>query len=270
MQNKNHHKKINGHIPQKRFGQNFLQDSEIIHKIVDAIKSHATVDEIIVEIGPGFGAITEILYKNFHNLHAIELDKFLALSLKDKFPNLSLHTMDALKFNFADFSQNLQQKIHVVGNLPYNISSPLLLHLLAHIDAIKSQYFMLQKEVVERMVAQPKSKEYGRISILLQAHYTMYKDIHVPPSAFFPPPKVNSATVFMKPNIKLNKQSSKVLEYITRICFSQRRKMLRSFVEQKSRFEEYGFALHRRAEEISVEEYIEVAQWWSKMYTDAS
>ena len=123
---------------------------------------------------------------------------------------------------------------------------------------------MLQKEVVGRMTADNNSKAYGRISILLQAYYTMYKTLDVPPHAFNPPPKVDSAVVYMKPNIKVSPQQAQKLEYITRICFSQRRKMLRGFVENKPIFEKYDFDLNRRAEEVGVEEYINLAKLWSE------
>ena len=255
--------KVNGHTAQKRLGQNFLNDNNIIQSIVYEIcKSANNKDEIVIEIGPGLGALTHQLIKNFTKFHAVELDKNLASKLNHTFNNIELYQQDVLDFDFTKFSSEKQKKIHIVGNLPYNISSPLLLHLIKHIDVVKSQHFMLQKEVVDRMIADNHSKAYGRISILLQAHYKMYKTLEVPPHAFNPPPKVDSAVVYMKPDIRLNPSQAKKLEYITRICFSQRRKMLRGFVENKHIFEKYEFDLNRRAEEASVEEYINLAKLW--------
>ncbi|MFM2343790.1 MAG: rRNA ((1518)-N(6)/adenine(1519)-N(6))-dimethyltransferase RsmA [Pseudomonadota bacterium] len=262
----NKHKKVDGHAPQKRFGQNFLHDTYIIQSIVSGIcKSASSPDDSVIEIGPGLGALTQYLVKNFKQLNVIEIDKHLAEKLPHKFSNINVYQQDVLNFDFTKFSNEQNNKIHVVGNLPYNISSPLLLHLINHIDVVNTQHFMLQKEVIDRMVADNHSKAYGRISILLQAHYTMYKTLDVPPEAFNPPPKVDSAVVYMKPNVQLTKEEAKKLEYITRICFSQRRKMLRGFVENKYIFEEFEFNLSRRAEEVSVSEYINLAKLWAKL-----
>jgi len=263
---KNNKSNIYGHTPQKQFGQNFLQDESIINDIVNQIKIYSNPNDYIIEIGPGLCALTDKLVMVFDNLQVIEIDKNLAYKISLKYPKLKLFNQDALKFDFNIFASSLNQKIHIVGNLPYNISSPLLLHLLTHINNIKSQHFMLQREVVDRMVATHKTKAYGRLSILLQAHYTMEKTIDVPPQAFFPPPKVDSAVVLMQPNIQVNLKEAKILEYLTRICFSQRRKMLRSFVEHKAIFEEYGIDLTKRAEEISVQEYLNLAKWWNESY----
>jgi 16S rRNA (adenine1518-N6/adenine1519-N6)-dimethyltransferase len=270
MHNKSN--KIQGHAPNKSFGQNFLQDNNIINAIVDGFSStiiHNTQNEsnnnCVVEIGPGLGALTDKLLSKFKHINVIELDNKLAAILAKKISSdsITIHQCDVLKFDFNLLVNNSHNnKINIIGNLPYNISSPLLLSLIQYIGIVQQQYFMLQKEVVDRMVAAPKSKDYGRLSIILQAHYKMYNVLHVPPACFFPPPKVNSAVVYMTPDLRITQIEKLDLEYITRICFSQRRKMMRGFVEHKDLFMQYGFDLSRRAEEVSVDEYIQLAKWW--------
>ncbi len=259
-----------GHLAQKRFGQNFLHDEMLIHQIIEHIKydyNAAGNEYQLMEIGPGLGALTTHLINLVtpQALNAIEIDTQLSQRLRNNWPEnkLCIHTQDVLQFDFtAHKNTQLNKKLHLVGNLPYNISSPLLLYLLKHIDVIAMQHFMLQKEVVERMIAAPHTKAYGRLSILLQAHYTMQKILDIPPYAFNPPPKVDSAIIRMQPCIKITQPYIQKLEYITRICFAQRRKMLRGFVMCKNIFESFGFDLNRRAEEVSVDEYIQLAKIW--------
>jgi 16S rRNA (adenine1518-N6/adenine1519-N6)-dimethyltransferase len=277
MANSNHktnnqHKYVHhqGHVAQKRFGQNFLHDEMCIHQIIEHIKyDYVGAHNVLMEIGPGLGALTKHLINiATAPLNVIEIDHQLSQRLRNNWSEdlLCIHMQDVLQFDFTLYQQSILQlqnkKIHLVGNLPYNISSPLLLYLLQHIHVISLQHFMLQKEVVERMVAEPHTKAYGRLSILLQAHYTMQKILDVPPYAFNPPPKVDSAVIRMQPCIRIQHQKIKQLEQITRMCFAQRRKMLRGFVMHKAIFEQLNFDLNRRAEEVSVDEYIQIAELW--------
>ncbi len=258
---------IHGHKANKSFGQNFLQDSKVIDDILYQIKNYAEKQDVVIEIGGGLGAISTGLIEHYQqNLFIIEIDNHLAQKLQTKYKDLVIFNQDVLKFNFEDFytthvaSNN--KKLHIVGNLPYNISSNLLLNLISCSDKIASQHFMLQDEVVNRMIAPHKTKDYGRLSIILQANYEMQKTIKVAPEAFFPVPKVNSAVVSMTPNKQLNAAQMKVLEYITRIFFSQRRKMLRGFIkgQEAEFFTDNGVDLSQRAEEISLEQYIFLAK----------
>ncbi|MES2259893.1 MAG: 16S rRNA (adenine(1518)-N(6)/adenine(1519)-N(6))-dimethyltransferase RsmA [Pseudomonadota bacterium] len=216
------------HIARKRFGQNFLHDKHVLGSITDAIAPAA--DDAMVEIGPGLGAMTEQLLRSLKQLHVVELDRDLVARLEKTFnpAKLVIHAGDALKFDFASLPVPEGQKLRVVGNLPYNISSPLLFHLADFAPLVLDQHFMLQKEVVERMVAEPGSKVYGRLSVMLQWRYDMSLLFIVPPEAFDPPPKVESAIVRMIPVANPLKCDGPTLEAVVLKAFSQRRKVIRN------------------------------------------
>src|SRR5579863_2149031 len=261
-----------GHFARKRFGQNFLVDLGVIDSIVDVIRPRR--GERMVEIGPGLGALTEPLIERLATpaapLHAVELDRDLIVRLKKKFGDLlELHAGDALAFDFGSLAAPSapvdKPTLRIVGNLPYNISSPLLFHLTTFAPVVIDQHFMLQNEVVERMVAEPGSKEFGRLSVMLQYRYVIDKLIDVPPEAFQPPPKVDSAIVRMIPYAphELASVDPAVLGEVVTAAFSQRRKMLRNTLSgyrDAVDFEALGFDLARRAEDVPVDEYVRVAQ----------
>jgi 16S rRNA (adenine1518-N6/adenine1519-N6)-dimethyltransferase len=216
------------HIPRKRFGQNFLTDQAVLHNIIAAIDPQA--DDSMVEIGPGLAAMTRLLLQRLRQLHVVELDRDLVARLNKDFDpaRLIVHAGDALKFDFSAIPVAPGQKLRVVGNLPYNISSPLLFHLAQIAPQVQDQHFMLQKEVVERMVAEPGSKTYGRLSVMLQWHYHMELMFVVPPTAFDPPPKVESAIVRMIPLAQPLACEQARLEQVVTKAFSQRRKVIRN------------------------------------------
>lgn len=261
-----------GHFARKRFGQNFLVDMGVIDSIVDVIRPQR--GERMVEIGPGLGALTEPLIERLATpeapLHAVELDRDLIVRLKNKFGELlQLHSGDALDFDFGslaapDAPAN-KATLRIVGNLPYNISSPLLFHLTSFAHCVIDQHFMLQNEVVERMIAEPGSKAFSRLSVMLQYRYVIDKQLDVPPEAFQPPPKVDSAIVRMIPYAlhELPDVNERVLGEVVTAAFSQRRKMLRNTLaafRDTVDFEAIGFDLQRRAEDVPVDEYVRVAQ----------
>jgi 16S rRNA (adenine1518-N6/adenine1519-N6)-dimethyltransferase len=261
-----------GHFARKRFGQNFLVDMGVIDSIVDVIRPQR--GERMVEIGPGLGALTEPLIERLATpeapLHAVELDRDLITRLKNKFGDLlELHSGDALDFDFGSLaapdSKDGKPSLRIVGNLPYNISSPLLFHLTTFAHCVIDQHFMLQNEVVERMIAEPGSKAFSRLSVMLQYRYVIDKQLDVPPEAFQPPPKVDSAIVRMIPYAphELPVVDERVLGEVVTAAFSQRRKMLRNTLgayRDKVDFEALGFDLQRRAEDVPVAEYVQVAQ----------
>lgn len=243
------------HIPRKRFGQNFLIDHGIIDGIVKAIDPRP--GQPLVEIGPGLMALTQPLVERTGQITVIELDRDLAARLRTK-PQLKVIESDVLKVDFTALAQELGvPKLRVAGNLPYNISSPILFHLLEHVDVIEDQHFMLQKEVIDRMVADAGTSDYGRLSVMLQWRYAMENVLFVPPESFDPPPKVNSAVVRMVPREHPAALDPKLLEEMVQVAFSQRRKILRSTLGKW--LEAKGFAgefdLQRRAEEVPVAEY---------------
>jgi len=218
------------HRARKRFGQNFLHDAGVIDRILRAI--HAKPGEQLVEIGPGQGALTEGLLGSGANLNVVELDLDLIPILQGKFAgheNFSLHQGDALKFDFARLSET-PGSLRVVGNLPYNISTPLIFHLLDHARLIRDMHFMLQKEVVERLAAQPGGGDWGRLSIMVQYHCRVEHLFNVGPGAFNPAPKVDSAIVRLVPHEVLPHpaRDHRLLENLVRQAFSQRRKTLRN------------------------------------------
>lgn len=216
------------HIARKRFGQNFLTDQIVLEDIIHAIAPQS--DDTMVEIGPGLGAMTRLLLRNLKQLHVIELDRDLVARLQrnHSFERVIVHAGDALQFDFAAIPLPAGKKLRVVGNLPYNISSPLLFHLADIAPLVLDQHFMLQKEVVERMVAEPGSKTYGRLSVMLQWRYQMKLLFIVPPSAFDPPPQVESAIVRMIPIIQPLACELPKLEAVVMKAFSQRRKVIRN------------------------------------------
>ncbi|MFC3609433.1 16S rRNA (adenine(1518)-N(6)/adenine(1519)-N(6))-dimethyltransferase RsmA [Stutzerimonas tarimensis] len=218
------------HRARKRFGQNFLHDAGVIHRILRAI--HAREDEHLVEIGPGQGAITEGLLGSGARLDVIELDHDLVPLLRTRFsqaPRFALHQGDALKFDFAQLAE-APRSLRIVGNLPYNISTPLIFHLLAHAPLIRDMHFMLQKEVVERMAASPGGGDWGRLSIMVQYHCQVEHLFNVGPGAFNPAPKVDSAIVRLTPHATAPHiaKDPLQLERIVREAFNQRRKTLRN------------------------------------------
>jgi 16S rRNA (adenine1518-N6/adenine1519-N6)-dimethyltransferase len=247
------------HIPRKRFGQHFLADGGIIESIVDAIAPQP--GQFMVEIGPGLAALTQPLVERLGQLTVIELDRDLAVRLRAH-PQLKVIESDVLKVNFAELAQSLDTpKLRVVGNLPYNISTPILFHLLGCVDVIEDQHFMLQKEVIDRMVARPCTSDYGRLSVMLQWRYAMENVLFVPPQSFNPPPRVDSAVVRMVPHATPAAVDVSLLSELVQVAFSQRRKLMRhtlgKWLETKAFSGE--FDVHRRAEEVPVSQYVDLA-----------
>ena len=247
------------HIPRKRFGQHFLADQAIIDAIVRAIDPRP--GQAMVEIGPGLGALTQPLVERLGKLAVIELDRDLAARLRSH-GQLAVTEADVLKVDFAELARSLGvPKARVVGNLPYNISTPILFHLLGFVDAISDQHFMLQKEVIDRMVARPATSDYGRLSVMLQWRYEMEDVLFVPPEAFDPPPRVDSAVVRMVPRAQPAPVDEKLLSELVQVAFSQRRKILRhtlgKWLEQRKFSGECD--LQRRDEEVPVAEYLSLA-----------
>lgn len=248
-----------GHIARKRFGQNFLVDQGVIDEIVRAIAPKP--GQALVEIGPGLGALTNPVVERCEKLTVIELDRDLAARLRKR-EELNVVESDVLKVDFAALAAQAGQKLRVIGNLPYNISSPILFHLLPVAEHVVDQHFMLQKEVVDRMVASPGCKDYGRLSVMLQWRYDMASVVDVPPGSFDPPPKVDSAVVRMTPWAQPEAVDVQVLEKMVAVAFSQRRKILRHTLGawMAERGLEGGFDLQRRAEEVPVADYLALAR----------
>jgi len=251
---------IEPHVARKRFGQNFLVSPGIVARIVEAIRPQA--GDHVVEIGPGLGALTEPLLARLDHLHVVEIDRDLIARLRERFPpgRLTIHEGDALKFDFSALGLGLR----VVGNLPYNISTPLLFHLDACADGVRDMHFMLQREVVERMVAAPGGADYGRLSVMLQYRFEMERLFLVPPGAFNPAPKVESAVVRMipRPREALAANDEALLEEIVKSAFAQRRKMLRNTLRERLREDDWatlGIDPMRRAEELTVGDYVRIA-----------
>ena len=245
------------HIARKRFGQHFLVDEAVIDGIVRAIDPQP--GQALVEIGPGLGAMTMPLLQRCSALTVIELDRDLAARLR-RHGGLTVVEADVLKVDFAALAAG--RPLRVVGNLPYNISTPILFHLLAFSACVQDQHFMLQKEVVERMAAGPGSKTYGRLSVMLQWRYRIEDVLDVPPEAFDPPPRVDSAVVRMEPlPLDAGIDPARLAELVA-VAFSQRRKILRHtlgrWLEQQG--VDAAFDLQRRAEEVPVAEYLALAR----------
>jgi 16S rRNA (adenine1518-N6/adenine1519-N6)-dimethyltransferase len=247
------------HIARKRFGQHFLSDSGVIDAIVRAIAPQP--DDPMVEIGPGLAALTQPLVERLGRLTVIELDRDLAERLR-RHPQLTVIESDVLKVDFAALAATAGRKLRVVGNLPYNISTPILFHLLEHVDQVRDQHFMLQKEVIDRMVAAPATAAYGRLSVMLQWRYAMEDVLFVPPESFDPPPRVDSAVVRMEPLAAPPQLDTALLSELVQVAFSQRRKLLRHSLGRWLEARQFGgsFDLQRRAEEVPVAEYVALAQ----------
>ncbi|QIL82383.1 16S rRNA (adenine(1518)-N(6)/adenine(1519)-N(6))-dimethyltransferase RsmA [Diaphorobacter sp. HDW4A] len=247
------------HIARKRFGQHFLSDRYIIDAIVDGIAPVA--GEPMVEIGPGLAALTQPLVERLGHLTVIELDRDLAQRLRGH-GQLTVIESDVLRVDFAKVAADMNvPKVRVVGNLPYNISTPILFHLLEHVDVIQDQHFMLQKEVIDRMVAAPSSGDYSRLSVMLQWRYDMENFLFVPPESFDPPPRVDSAVVRMVPKANPAPVDVKLMEELVQVAFSQRRKILRNTLGKwlEARGFSGEFDVQRRAEEVPVAEYVRLA-----------
>jgi len=255
-----------GHRPRKRFGQNFLHDTGVIARIIAAIAP--TPDERIVEIGPGLGAITCPLLKALGKLDVIELDRDVIPLLRercDKLGELRIHQADALKFDIAELLEGPDETLRVVGNLPYNISSPLLFHLFERADRINSMVFMLQKEVVDRLAAPPGGKDYGRLSVMAQAICKVEALFTVAPGAFNPPPKVDSAIVRLTPHPEplLDAATHRALAKVVTQAFGQRRKTLRNTLKDTVNADTMtalGIDPTRRPETLSLDEFILLAR----------
>ena len=254
------------HIARKRFGQHFLSDGGIIDAIVRAIAPKP--GDAMVEIGPGLAALTQPLVERLGHLTVIELDRDLAQRLRGH-GQLTVIESDVLKVDFAliqpaQIAINLGaiQKLRVVGNLPYNISTPILFHLLDCVQCIEDQHFMLQKEVVDRRVASPATSDYSRLSVMLQWRYAMENVLFVPPESFDPPPRVDSAVVRMVPLEQPPALDPRLLAELVQVAFSQRRKLLRHSLGRW--LDERGFSgpfdVQRRAEEVPVAQYVDLVQ----------
>ena len=247
------------HKPRKRFGQNFLVDQQIINQIVSTISPKK--NDHIIEIGPGKGALTFPLIDYLESIHVIEIDRdLIALLQKKNNLKITIHESDALVFNFDQF----KQKVRIVGNLPYNISSPLLFHLLNYRDNIIDMTFMLQKEVVDRIVAPPGSKVYGRISVIMQTFFDTELMFVVPKESFDPQPKIESAILYLKTKSKPLVQNSKPLEEIVKIAFSQRRKTLKNCLKSVLNQSQTDIDLSQRAEMLSVENFVTLMNDYEK------
>lgn len=256
------------HVPRKRFGQNFLVCPGVIANIVAAIGPRP--DDILVEIGPGLGALTAPLLDRLAHLHVVEIDRDLIARLRESFApeRLTIHEGDALKFDFAMLSgvDRVTPKLRVVGNLPYNISTPLLFHFAEYADRILDMHFMLQKEVVDRMVSPPGGPAYGRLSVMLQYRFQMERLFLVPPGAFEPAPKVASAIVRMipRPTAALAAADAALFAKVVSAAFGQRRKTLRNTLRDhldEAGFAELGIDSQLRAENLAVEDFIRVANY---------
>jgi 16S rRNA (adenine1518-N6/adenine1519-N6)-dimethyltransferase len=248
------------HVARKRFGQHFLTDPAVIDAIVRAIDPRP--GQAMVEIGPGLAALTQPLVERLGRLAVIELDRDLAARLR-RHPQLAVTEADVLRVDFAALAASLgATRLRVAGNLPYNISTPILFHLLRYVDSIEDQHFMLQKEVIDRMVARPATSDYGRLSVMLQWRYEMEDVLFVPPQSFAPPPKVDSAVVRMVPRAQPATVDEKLLSELVQVAFRQRRKLLRHSLGKWLEQRQFAgaFDLQRRAEEVPVAEYVALAQ----------
>jgi len=257
---------MSAHKAKKKFGQNFLVDERIIGDIISVIRPEP--DDNMVEIGPGLGALTRPLLKKLNHLHVVEIDRDIIARLQQDYPQenakakLTIHAGDALEFDIA----TLPVPLRIVGNLPYNISSPLLFHFAAYAGRILDMHFMLQNEVVERMVAEPSTPAYGRLSVMLQYRFRMEKLLDAPPESFRPAPKVDSAIVRMLPlpTSEIAVRNEKLFAAIVRTAFGQRRKTLRNTLRgylDEADFENLGINPQLRAENLAVADFIKVANY---------
>ena len=238
---------LSSHRPRKRFGQHFLHDPRVLARIVDALQ--LSPGDAVVEIGPGEGALTYLLLEKINSIAVVELDRDLAARFTD--PRITVHQADALEFDFARFPFGMR----VVGNLPYNISTPLLFHLARFAERVRDMHFMLQLEVVERMVAAPSTPEYGRLSVALQARFRMEKLFNVAKGAFRPPPKVESAIVRLLPL----EAPLEIDEHLLRKAFSARRKQLRNALGiPEDEYARLGIDPKLRPENLSPADYARI------------
>ena len=252
------------HVARKRFGQNFLIDRQVVADIVNAVApSH---EACVVEIGPGLGALTEPLLQRVDRLHVVEIDRDIVARLERQHPaeRLIIHAGDALEFDFSSVCTDPAQKIHIVGNLPYNISTPLLFHLADYAEQVVDMHFMLQKEVVERIVAAPGTADYGRLTVMLQYRFVADWLLDVPPESFDPPPKVDSAVVRLipRPAEQLTARDPERFATLVAAAFAQRRKMLRNNLKgvcDEAFLVAQGIAPTARAEELAVADYVRLA-----------
>ena len=251
------------HIPRKRFGQNFLQDPKVIDDIVSAVNPART--DTVIEIGPGLGALTKPLLDRVDVLHVVEIDRDIIARLKKQFApeRLVIHEGDALAFDFGSVGSG---PLKIVGNLPYNISTPLLFHLAGYADQVVDMHFMLQKEVVDRMVAEPSTPDFGRLSVMLQYRFDMELILDVPPESFYPPPKVDSAVVRMIP-YPVPPQPARdeaLFAEVVAQAFTQRRKTLRNNLKGRlddAGFEALGIDPGRRPESLALAEFVAIANY---------
>ncbi|GAA5216115.1 16S rRNA (adenine(1518)-N(6)/adenine(1519)-N(6))-dimethyltransferase RsmA [Corallincola platygyrae] len=254
-----------GHTARKRFGQNFLNDHHIIEQIVTAI--HPQPGEPLVEIGPGLGALTEPVADETDHLHVVELDRDLAERLRHHpflAPKLTIHEMDAMRFDFAALAKELGGPLRIFGNLPYNISTPLMFHLFAQFPHVKDMHFMLQKEVVERMAAGPGTKQFGRLTVMTQYYCQVLPVVHVPPESFQPPPKVESAVVRLIPH-QTPPHPVNSVKTLNRVCleaFNQRRKTIRNCFKnllEPDLLASLGISDKLRPQELTVAQFVAIA-----------
>lgn len=253
------------HQPRKRFGQHFLHDLSVVDEIVRAIDPQP--DDCMIEIGPGLSALTSPLLNHLDHLTAIELDRDLARGLRTSWPaeRLQIIEGDVLQVDFGELVNAASGPLRIVGNLPYNISSPLLFHLAPWAEHIRDQHFMLQREVIDRMVARPGDSQYGRLSVMLQARYRMHHLFDVPASAFDPPPRVMSAVVRMRPLplATLRKPLNQlVFERLVGRVFEQRRKMIRGSLGAWAEWLDWdalGVAPTARPQELTVSQFMDMA-----------
>jgi 16S rRNA (adenine1518-N6/adenine1519-N6)-dimethyltransferase len=247
------------HTARKRFGQHFLTDDYVLGAIVDLIDPQP--GQALVEIGPGLGALTWPVLQRCGALTVIELDRDLATRLRQR-DGLTVIEADVLQVDFDALAQLMSRPLRLLGNLPYNISTPILFHLLESADRVADQHFMLQKEVAARMAAAPGGKDYGRLSVMLQWRYRIDTVLEVPPQAFEPPPRVDSAIVRMQPLPAPAGQGLKLLPELVSVAFSQRRKLLRHTLGRWLEARAFGgdFDVQRRAEEVPVAQYVALAQ----------
>lgn len=246
----------------KRFGQHFLHDPHIIQSIVAAIAPRQT--DTLIEIGPGLGALTFPLLEHIEQLHVVEIDRDIIARLRERNdPRLIIHAIDALKFDPSQVDKR-PRSLRIVGNLPYNISTPLVFHLLESAELIRDMHFMLQKEVVDRMSASPNSKSYGRLSVMVQYHCQVENLFKVPPGAFNPPPKVDSAIIRLTPwqDKPFVASDEKALSMLVNQAFMQRRKTLRNTLKKQlsvEQIEQAGVDPAQRAENLNVADFVRLS-----------
>jgi len=252
------------HVAKKKFGQNFLKDSSIIHAIIQSIQP--LQDDLLVEIGPGLGALTKPLLEKTKHLFAIELDRDIVNWMQNQYSknNITIFNEDVLNFNFHQFDK----KIRIVGNLPYNISTPILFKCIENIKIIVDLHFMLQKEVVDRMIAAPSSSEYGRLSVILQYYFAMEHLVHVPKESFDPEPKVESSFVSLIPHDNYPFVANNIHQFgkIVKEAFSQRRKTIRNTLKNfmnANDFENIDINPQLRAENLSVSDFVKISNYLS-------